>query len=97
MKYISAKLKNKLLCQYKNTFDLPPACADLKGYVGHCAVFCRKHVWCSWNTVGAGAGGALILGISCFHLLMLLLWFSVESKNAARGLDFCLLTFIITL
>ena len=81
MKYISVNLKNKLLCQYENSFDLPPVCADLKGCVGRCkAVFCRKHVWWSWNTVG---GWGMVLGTSCFHLLVSLMCFSVENKNAA--------------
>ena len=61
MKYISVNLKNKLLCQYENSFDLPPACADLKGCMGCCkAVFHRKYVWWSWNTVGGGPRDLLL-------------------------------------
>lgn len=60
--------------------DLPLACAHLKGHAGdHRAVLHRQNGWWSWDTWGMGVE---VLGPLHFHLLLSLVFFSAESKDA---------------
>lgn len=75
-KYTSVKLQNKLLQQCENLWTYNQ-CVLVR--MGNWSAICHsKSVWWSWNVLG---GLVVVLGISCLHLLMLLVCHSVEKRK----------------